>query len=774
MKRLYWIFACSLGVMQVAGQVNPEALKIVRKMTVDEKIKMVVGKGMRMPGMNMASSPTVGLTKDRVDGAAGSTYSFEHLGVPTMVVADGPAGLRIAPLRDAEPGKTFYCTAFPVATLLASTWDTAMVYETGKAMGREVRDYGVDVLLAPALNIQRNPLGGRNFEYYSEDPFVSGMITASMVNGIESNGVGTSIKHFAANNQETNRNLVNTVVGERALREIYLRGFQIAVKRSQPWTVMSSYNLINGTYTSQSYDLLTTILRKEWGFKGMVMTDWFGGVDAVAQMKAGNDLLMPGTATQIEALTAAVKNGTLSEAVLDTNAARVLTTVWMTPTALKQPFSNSPDLKAHAQIARKAAADGMVLLKNEKQALPLSASVKTVAAFGNTSYRFISGGTGSGDVNEAYTVSLVDGLKNAQIKVQEDLQQEYEKYIAEEQAKLPPKKYFFELPPVIPEMNVSDDRIRELAAQTDIAFITIGRNAGEFQDRKKENDYELSSAEVSLIRRVAAIYHAVGKKAVVIINTGGVVDVSWNNWPDAILLTWQGGQEAGNAVADLLTGRVNPSGKLAVSFGKSYSQNPSAKNFPGRNTSDKEVKAMGGFSLGFPSEVVYEEGIYVGYRYHNTFKQPAVYPFGYGLSYTQFSYSNLRLSSKQFNGKILVQMDVKNTGSTAGREVVQLYLSAPGKSLPKPSEELKGFAKTGLLQPGATETVRFTIDADALASFDEKQTAWVAEPGTYLVKIGASSTDFKLQASFAVSKPLVIEKCYKVIVPQVTIQELKP
>lgn len=774
MKRLYWIFACSLGVLQVAGQVNPEALKIVRKMTVDEKIKMVVGKGMRMPGMNMASSPTVGLTKDRVDGAAGSTYSFEHLGIPTMVVADGPAGLRISPTRETEPGKTFYCTAFPVATLLASTWDTAMVYETGKAMGREVRDYGVDVLLAPALNIQRNPLGGRNFEYYSEDPLVSGLITASMVNGIESNGVGTSIKHFAANNQETNRNLVNTIVSERTLREIYLRGFQIAVKRAQPWTVMSSYNLINGTYTSQSYDLLTTILRKEWGFKGMVMSDWFGGMDPVAQMKAGNDLLMPGTSKQIEAITAAVKDGSLPEAILDTNAARVLATVWMTPTALKQPYSNSPDLKAHAQIARRAAADGMVLLKNEKQSLPFSSNIKTVAAFGNTSYRFISGGTGSGDVNEAYTVSLVDGLKNAQIQVQADLQNAYEKFITDEQAKLPPKKYFFELPPVIPEMTVTDDRIRELAAQTDIALITIGRNAGEFQDRKKENDYELAKAEVSLIRRVAAIYHAAGKKAVVILNTGGVMDVSWNNWPDAILLTWQGGQEAGNAVADLLTGKVNPSGKLAVSFGKTYAQNASAKNFPGRNTSDQEMKGLGGFSMGFPSEVVYEEGIYVGYRYHNTFRQSAAYPFGYGLSYTQFSYSNLRLSSNQFNGKIQVMVDVKNTGSVSGREVVQLYLAAPGKTLPKPSEELKGFAKTALLQPGATETLRFIIDAGALASFDEKQTAWVAESGTYLVKIGASSADFKLQAPFRVMKPLMVEKCHKVMIPQVSIQEIKP
>jgi beta-glucosidase len=750
---------------------------IIKAMTLEEKARFVAGNGMHIPGMrNNNNGPVVGQSQDKVPGAAGTTYAIPRLGIPTIVVSDGPAGVRIDSVRKDQPGKTFYATAWPVGTLLASSWDTALVQRVGASFGNEAKEYGIDIMLAPALNIHRNPLGGRNFEYYSEDPMVAGSMTAAIVRGIQSNGVGTSIKHFAANNQETDRNTVNTIVSERALREIYLKGFEIAVKRSQPWTVMSSYNLLNGTYTSQEYDLLETILRNEWGFKGCVMTDWFGGADPVAQMNARNNLLMPGSADQSKKILDAVQSGALSEGVLDENIAGILRIILESPAFTGYKYSDQPDLRRHATLSREAAAEGMVLLKNDDHSLPLAQTVKNVALFGINGYELIAGGTGSGDVNKAYKISLAQGLANAGYQVDPDLQNAYGSYLADYKVKHPKKSFFEEFrnpTPPASEYLVENDLLARKAAAADLAILSIGRNAGEGKDRKPEADYYLSDTEKVVIAAVTNAFHAQHKKVVVVLNIGGVIDVmQWRDQVDAILLAWQPGLEGGNAITDLLSGKVDPSGKLATTFPAKYEDVPSAKSFPGKEFPDKATPG-GMFGPRIPAEVTYQEGIYVGYRYYGTFNVKPAYEFGYGLSYTSFSYSDLKLSSSTFNGKLTATVTVTNAGNSPGKEVVELYLSAPAAKLDKPLEELRAFGKTDLLQPGKSQTLTFLLTAEDLASFDTPSSSWVAEGGQYTVKIGASSADIRQTATFTLPADLVVEKDHKVLAPQVTIEELK-
>jgi len=780
--------------IKVSCQEKDEIInKIVASMTLKEKAQLVVGTGMYfelpdsiaklIPNLNRPFDETdssyssmVSKIRKYVPGAAGNTAEFPHLGITTQVLADGPAGLRIQPRRKGEE-KMYYCTAFPVATLLASSWDTSLVYEVGKAMGNEVLEYGVDVLLAPGMNIQRNPLCGRNFEYYSEDPLVTGMMAAAMVKGIQSNGVGTSIKHFAANNQETNRMSVNEIISERALREIYLKGFEIAVKEGRPWTVMSSYNKINGTYASESEDLLTKILRKDWGFQGYVMTDWGGGSDIIAQMKAGNDLIMPGQLAQIRSITDAVNKGELDVSVLNMNVSRILKIMLKTPRYKGYRYTNNPDLAAHAAVVRRSASEGMVLLENSNKTLPLDSKVKNVAVFGNTSFDIISGGTGSGDVNEAYTVSLIEGIENAQLAPDRELMGIYKSYIEDARKKQGQSTNWLtammggKMP--LPEMSLNNDLIRRMAKNNDIAIITIGRNSGEGADRKaEEGDFYLSSAEKELINRVSEAFHKEGKKAVVILNIGGVIETaSWSKIPDAILLAWQPGQEAGNSIMDVLTGKINPSGKLAVTFPLSYNDVPSSKSFPGKAVEaakEDDRPDLSGFSFTrrVPWETIYDEDIYVGYRYYDTFEVPVAYEFGYGLSYTAFDLSNLRLSSPIFDNEIVVSINVKNIGSAPGREVVQLYVGAPSGKIEKPEQELRAFSKTRLLQPGETETVKFKLSAKDLSSFDDSVSSWIVEQGKYTVKIGNSSQKIAQTANFSVNKKNVVEKVNRALLPE--------
>jgi beta-glucosidase len=796
MKRilLYALLAIAVLLQQGTGSLSAQKLgkdpvkKIVAAMTLEEKVGLVVGMGMKFPGAPTAGpqakpgeqGPVIGTTQDLVAGASGTTFAVNRLGITPIVVADGPAGVRIEPTRPND-NATYYCTAFPVATLLASTWDVDLVNKVGQSMGNEVLEYGIDVLLGPGMNIHRNPLCGRNFEYYSEDPFVTGKIAAAMVNGIESEGVGTSVKHFAANNAETNRNSLNTKVSERALREIYLEGYRIVIQEAQPWTVMSSYNLINGTYASQSPDLLSTILRNDWGFKGFVMTDWFGGKDAAAQIKAGNDLLMPGTPAQSQAILKAVKDGSLDVALLDRDVEKILNVMLQSPRFKGYKYSNKPDLKAHAQVTRQAAAEGMVLLKNSDSALPLASNVKNVAAFGNTSYDIITGGTGSGNVNEAYSVSLIEGLKNADLTANEDLRSLYSDYLNMTNAGRPKLTGFMAIMGSAPidELIINQDIVNGMANTSDAALLTIGRNSGEGSDRKNvKGDFLLSDYEQQLIKMVTTAFHKKGKKVIVVLNVGGVIETSsWRDLPDAILLSWQAGQETGNSIADILVGKVNPSGKIATTFPVKYEDVPSANSFPGKEL-EKAPPSGGGpmasFMRSVPSEVTYEEGIYVGYRYYESFNVKPAYEFGYGLSYTTFEYSNLKLSSSKFSGKLTATVEIKNSGTIAGREVAQLYLSAPAVKIDKPVMELKGFAKTKLLQPGESQTLTFVIDSHNLASFDPKLSTWIAEAGSYNVKIGASSKDIKLEAGFTLTKELPVKKESASLLPKETIDELKP
>ena len=745
MKKNIISMAAAMAVLSACGPGVPQLGKssldeVIGAMTLEEKAHLVVGTG--MAGFS-GDSAVIGATKKLVPGAAGTTYPIERLGIPAVVLADGPAGLRIDPKREGDSA-TYYCTHFPIGTLLASTWDQELVESVGRSIGNEVLEYGADVLLAPALNIHRNPLCGRNFEYYSEDPVVSGKIAAAYVRGVQSNGVGTSIKHFAVNNQETNRMATDAHVSPRALREIYLKGFEIAVKESAPWTVMSSYNYLNGVYTSENKELQTTMLRDEWGFKGMVMTDWFGGKDAVAQMVAGNDMLQPGLPKQYEAIVKGVQDGALDEAILNQNVKRILEMILQTPRFKGYEYSNKPDLKAHAAVTRQSATEGMVLLKNDNGALPLAADVKNVALFGCTSYDFIAGGTGSGNVNRAYTVSLLDGLKNAGYVVDEALKNSYEAYLKTEKERLSKDKKEWFMPDTRPaEMAVSAQVIREQAAKADVALVTLGRTSGEFLDRMVA-DFNLTKEEQNMLKAVSDVFHAAGKKVVVVLNIGGVIETaSWKSVPDAILCAWQAGQEGGNSVADVLSGKASPSGKLTMTFPVKFEDAASSANFPidMRVSTDLVNKGEKKNDVKNVDYTDYEEDIYVGYRYFDTFGKQVSYPFGYGLSYTTFAYD--KAAVKADNGAYTVSVEVKNTGKVAGKEVVQLYVSAPDAAANKPEKELKAFAKTKELKPGEAVVVTLKVNAADLASYDEAASAWVVTPGNYKFLVGASSRDIK-------------------------------
>ena len=741
-------------VAQTVPQLQKDNInEVIAAMTLEEKAQLLVGGG---NDSFVGSGSMMGHQKKLVAGAAGITVAIPRLGIPATVMADGPAGVHIDAKREGTD-QTFYATGFPVGSCLAATWNTELVKKVGQAIGNETKEYGCDVILGPGMNIHRNPLCGRNFEYYSEDPLLTGAIACAYTDGVQSQGVGVSAKHFAVNSQESDRTRVDERVSQRALREIYLRGFEMLVRHSQPWTIMSSYNKVNGTYSQMSKDLLTNVLRDDWGYKGIVETDWIGkraDLPTEQEVAAGNDLMTPGYPAQAEDIVTAVKDGRLSIQDVDRNVRRMLEYIVKTPRFNKYQFSNRPDLNAHAQITRQSSAEGMVLLKNENHTLPIS-NLKTVALFGVSSYDFLSGGLGSGCVNVPYVVDMVQGLKNIGVSTTPLLTDIYQNYVKYARAKLKadknPMMWFLDQgQPKYDEIEITERCVQHELQEADAAIITIGRQAGEGMDRQIEGEFNLSQDEKDMINRVSDAFHAVGKPVIVIINSGSVIETaSWRDRADAILMAWQPGEEGGNSVADVLTGKENPSGHLTMTWPISAWDHPSTQHFAPtydmytyRNLENWTPNAIAGVDF-----VNHEEDIYVGYRYFDTFKRPVAYPFGYGLSYTTFEFGKPRVSFDQKTATVTVA--VKNTGKVAGKQVAQVYVSAPKGTIEKPSKELKAFAKTRLLQPGESQTLTMKIATRDLASFDEAHSQWKAEKGNYLIQVGDNIENILGQASIS-------------------------
>ena len=777
MKKLFITgLAAMLTMTTMTAQVKLKADNIdevLNAMTLEEKAQLLVGGG---NDSFVGSGAMLGHQKKLVAGAAGTTVAIPRLGIPATVVADGPAGVHIDAHRD-NTQQTFFATGFPIGTCLASSWNTDLVEQVGRAIGNETLEYGIDVILGPGMNLHRNPLCGRNFEYYSEDPIVTGLIGAAVIKGIQSQGVGVSAKHFAVNSQETARTKVDERVSQRAIRELYLKGFETAVRQSKPWTLMSSYNIINGVYAQGNKDLLTTILRDEWGYKGIVMTDWIGKRDKLPteqEVTAGNDLMMPGYPAQAEDIMQAVKAGRLDIKDVDRNVRNMLAYIVKTPRFKGYQFSNKPDLKAHAAVTRQSSTEGMVLLKNTG-VLPIR-NLKTVALFGVNSYDFLSGGLGSGCVNVPYVVDMVTGLKNIGVTTTPLLTEIYQNYVKFAKAKLKADKnpimwFLDQGQPKLDEIEISDRCVQHEVQEADAAIITIGRQAGEGMDRKIDGEFNLTKMEQDMIFRVSDQFHAQGKPVIVIINSGSVMEtVSWRDRADAILCAWQPGEEGGNSVADVLTGKANPSGKLTMTWPIAATDHPSTRNFP-QDLDMYTYREMQGWDSGIPNESFtnHEEDIYVGYRYFDTFDKQVAYPFGFGLSYTTFEFSQPKV--KVGSDKVTVTVNVKNTGSVSGKEVAQVYVTAPKGTLEKPVHELKAFAKTRELQPGESQTLTMTIPQRDLASFDEAHSQWLAEAGTYTFRIGSSSRDIKVTATTKVSE--YTEKVNNAMAPQQALNLLK-
>ena len=637
------LFAANLSAQTIAEK---DIEEIIGRMTLEQKARMLVGTAGSNEGLS-----------HRTAGAAGWTYPIDELGIPSINLADGPVGVRIDPVESGVKieydslgipvvrsdggemlsARTAFCTCFPSTTALAATWDRDAARLQGEIMGDEARSYGVDVVLTPGINIMRNPLCGRNFEYYSEDPLLTGKMAASLIQGIQEKGIGTSLKHFVANNQQTGKKYNDARMTQRALREIYLRGFEICVKEAHPWTVMGSYNKIAGKFTQTNQELMLDLLRNEWGFDGLVVTDWTVRRPTADLLNARCALMMPGEEEIVEEIIEAVRSGQVSESTLDACVKDVLGVVSKSISAKGWEYA-VPDLAAHAEASRRIASEGMVLLKNDNAVLPLKSGAK-IALFGASAYKSIAGGTGSSNVNKAYVENISAGLEQAGYELNERLAGLYEKYVVFKSDMLdkypdcPDWQKVSYHRTVLPEMDLSGrvDLVGQEISRSDVAVVVIGRGSGETSDRALENDFNLSKEERAMLESVSEACMQKGKPMIVVMNVCGMMEMeSWRHLPDAILLAWFPGQECGGAVADVLSGRVNPSGRLPMTFPIEYADIPSSKNYP-------YLGQTAGRNFDYTN---YEEDIWVGYRYFDTARKQVSYPFGFGLSYTEFEYSD--------------------------------------------------------------------------------------------------------------------------------------
>ena len=659
-----------------------QAVAIVARMTLDEKAEFLSGADVwRLP-------------------------ANDRLGLPSVVLTDGPHGVRKQASEADHPGLTgnLPATCFPTGSALASTWDVELLREIGQVLGAEAAAQDVGVLLGPAMNIKRHPLCGRNFEYLSEDPLLCGELAAAMIDGIQSQGVGACIKHFAANDQEHGRMVTDVVADERTLREIHLRGFEIAVNQAQPWTVMAAYNRVNGTYCSENAWLLEDVLRRDWNFRGAVVTDWGAANDRVQGLLAGNDLEMPTSGgLNNRRVLAAVRRGDLSEGVLDRAVARVVELILKIARRDRQGSPVNAD--AHDALARRAAAEGMVLLKNDNDLLPIAPDTRIaiIGAFAKTPrYQ----GTGSSRVTPTRLACAFDAIRAAIGGQPVVYAAGYDPEASEPD------------PALIAEASAA-------AARADVAVVFAGLPTVYESEGFDRAHMRLPEQHDRLIQTVCAA----NANTVVVLSNGAPVEMPWVEAPAAIIEAYLGGQAGGEAVADILLGRCNPCGKLAETFPLRQTDVASDQWFPGS-----------------ARQVQYREGRYVGYRYFDRFRQPVLFPFGHGLGYTRFTYEDLRIAPR--NGDQVayrVTFTLHNVGDRDGAEVVQLYvhrlLDAPPDG---PEQELRGFAKIRL-EAGECRTVSLDLDADAFAHYDVGTGCWATAPGTYEIRVGASSRDLRLR-----------------------------